>query len=197
MFAQERLENAISYFSHEHKRRSGEPLTSLRLYKYIGLMEHWGFSTHGKPVFDLTFKAMQMGPVPIEVYDKRKAWNTPLFQFVPYKFFKPDAQFDGAWTVMPKGKPDLGFFSKQEIVEMDRLLEIFAQKGISSQDMSDASHDVVTAWKKTWKVNQNGIIDWGLTYPVNPKEKPAADLSPEEEQFLLSLGFKSLRRKIA
>jgi hypothetical protein len=47
--------------------------------------------------------------------------------------------------------------------------------------------------EKTWKVKQNGIIDWGLTYSVNPKEKPAADLSPEEEQFLLSLGFKSLR----
>ncbi|OPZ75805.1 MAG: hypothetical protein BWY82_00084 [Verrucomicrobia bacterium ADurb.Bin474] len=193
MFEQERLENAISYFAREHKRRSGETLTSLRLYKYIALLQHWGIETHGKPVFGLTFSAMRMGPVPLEIYDKRNSLARPLFKFIKYSYFKPNAEFDGGWCVVANGEPDLTYFSKQEITEMNRLLEIYAHRGVSSQDMSDASHEVIRAWKKAWKTKPNSIIDWGLTFSSDPQGKKAEDLSPEEENYLLSLAFKGLR----
>jgi hypothetical protein len=43
---------------------------------------------------------------------------------------------------------------------MHKLIEIFGKSYIPAKLISDASHEAIIAWKKTWMKNPNGIIDY-------------------------------------
>lgn len=185
MFAykKERLENAICFFVREHKRRKKKDPTQTYIYKYLALFDFGMLVKTGKPALDLEYKAMAKGPVPIEIYEKRNSYETDLFKFVPQEDKK-------TVIVKTKGKkPNLEYFSEYEIMEMQRIVEIYINTSVDTNILSGASHEVIAPWEKAWKRKNNSKIDMIDAFPgiFNKKDE---DLSPQEENFLIYYGLK-------
>jgi hypothetical protein len=118
----------------------------------------------------------------MEVYDKRadEPWSK-LF------IFREDQNKN--IMIIPKGTPDLNYFSPREIELLNTLIEIYAHSFINSKLMSNASHQEILAWKRTWKKKQNNYIDFFLEFPGNVFEKSERDLTFPEEVYLTQKGL--------
>jgi uncharacterized phage-associated protein len=173
----EKIENAICFFAFDHRKKTKKPLHQTFLYKYLAFLDFEAIKETGHPVLGLKYKAMKWGPVPEEIYNKKDNYKTPLFVF--QKNSKEDIE------VIPKKKPDLQFFSKYEIGLMEKLIEIFADKFIYTGLISDASHEAILAWKRTWHDKPNSIIDYRLTFTGEILLKQDAELTYPEENYLI------------
>jgi uncharacterized phage-associated protein len=186
-YQKEKIENAICFFALAHKKKTRKPLPQTCLYKYLALLEFKILEKTGNPVFDLVYLAMEKGPVPIDIYNKRHNYKTDLFEFNPQK--------DQSILIFPTGKPDFSFFSDNEIEMMDDLIEIYADRFVNTKVMSDASHEEIKAWRDTWKSNPNGVIDFISQFPDDLLSKPEDNLSSSEEHYLTYAGLKSVKVK--
>lgn len=186
-YQKEKTENAICYFASRHKEKTGKYLFQTSLYKYLSLFEFEFLKKYGQPPIGLTYRAMDWGPVPMEIYGKREKYDTPCFSFRKNP--------EGKITVISKGKPDMDYFSMAEIDEMARLVEIYADEFVTSEDMSKASHSEIPAWRKTYEKKPNEIIDFQLTFDEDIETKPSHKLSPAEEEFLIYKGLKEAASK--
>lgn len=173
----QKIENAICFFSSEHKKKTRKFLYQTFLYKYLAFLDFESLKETGRPVLGLKYKAMEKGPVPIDIYDKRADYQTSLFVF--------QKDLENRIMVLPKKKPDLRFFSYYEIALMVKLVEIFADKFVPTQLISNASHEEILAWKRTWKDHPNAMIDYRLTFSGDVLEKNDEELSYPEENYLI------------
>jgi hypothetical protein len=122
-----------------------------------------------------------MGPVPKELYDLRDDKNiSKLFSF---------QEDSGNKIIIPKEKPNLDYFNKREIDLMNQIIEIYAQGYVTSRIMSDASHQDILAWRRTWESNKNSIIDFALEFPDNILNRAEEKLTFPEEVFLVQKGI--------
>ncbi len=185
-YREEKIRNAICYFATEHTKRTKKPLHQTFLYKYLAFLDFESLSDTGHPVLGLKYKAMGRGPVPIEIYDKRKSLKTECFQFKELE--------DEKIIIIPTGRPNLEFFSSYEIQKMRRLIEIFADVFVKASDMSEASHESIRAWKETWKKNKNGVIDYDDQFSKDVKCKDEKKLTPPEEHYLIYKSLEEARR---
>jgi len=186
-YRKEKLLNAICFFAIEHHKKTSKPLYQTYLYKYLALLEFKSIEETGRPVFGLTYIAMDKGPVPIELYNKREDIDTEFFRFKD--------QGDGKFIIIPKIKSaNLDYFSPYEIEQMRRLIEIYANRFVFSSEMSEASHQEIKAWQKAWRAQPNSIIDYDFCFDENIKEKREAELSDAEENYLLYKTFEELER---
>ena len=177
----EKIKNAICYFAAEHTKRTKKYLPQTFLYKYLAFLDFESLSDTGHPVLGLKYKAMGRGPVPIEIYDKRKGLKTECFEFKELE--------DEKIIIIPTGRPNLEYFSSYEIQKMRRLIEIFADVFVKASDISEASHESIRAWRETWRKKKNGIIDYDAQFPGDIKNKDEKKLTPSEEHYLI---YKSL-----
>jgi len=182
-YNKERTDNAISFFASEYKKKTRNYLFQTQLYKFLAFFDFIGQERFGIPPLNLQYKAMEWGPVPIDIYKNRLNLDTSLYVFTVID--KNDDDKKEKIQVYPKGKPDLSYFSRQELNLMNHLLEIYADIFVKCGDMSDASHEEIKAWKKTWKTNPNGMIDYDLTFNDDLLEKNDDDLSAQEESYLI------------
>lgn len=176
-YQKEKIENAICFFAEEHKKATRQPLYQTYLYKYLAFLEFDSIKETGRPALGLKFRAMEKGPVPIEIYEKRESYESSCFKFRRLEKDK--------YIIISKGKPNLDYFSPYEIKEMKRLIEIFANKFVKSNEMSESSHQDIKAWKKTWSRKPNSIIDYGSTFDEDIKNKDPKELTVAEENFLI------------
>jgi hypothetical protein len=105
---------------------------------------------------ELTYKAMEHGPVPMEIYsnrDKPNYFSKVIFEPSQTKSGKP------IYVVKPNGTFDSDYFAKAELDEMNDLIDMFAQQWVSATEMSEASHQAIQAWKKTYSRQPNANID--------------------------------------
>jgi len=182
-YQKEKINNAICFLTAEHKKRSRRPLDQTSLYKYLGFLDFETFEETGKPALGLDYKAMQWGPVPIKIYDARHTLRTDCFEFVVQKEeYSPKERI----FVVAFGKPDMDYFSEYEKDKMNRIIEIFADSSVKAGLRSDASHERIKAWKRTWDRKKNSLIDYSLTFDDDPRTKKPEDLSFAEECFLTS-----------
>jgi len=181
-YKKEKMENAVCFFASEHRRKTRHSLSQTFLYKYLALFDFGHLSKYGKPALGLTYRAMQRGPVPLEIYGHR---DDPSLS----KRFILQEESTNHIIVIPTGKPDLDYFSKREIDLMNQLIEIYGQDYVTAHIMSDASHEKILAWKRTWKRQENALIDFSLEFPDNPFEKPEEQLNFPEEVFLIQQGL--------
>lgn len=186
-YQKEKIENAICYFASKHKEKTGKFLFQTSLYKYLALFEFEFVKKHGQPPIGLTYRAMERGPVPLEIYGKRERYETPCFSFRKNP--------EGKIFIIPKNKPDLDYFSMAERDEMIRLVEIYADEFVTSDQMSKASHLEIAAWRKAYTMKPNSIIDYKLTFDDDLETKPPDKLSPPEENFLILKGMKEAASK--
>jgi uncharacterized phage-associated protein len=173
----EKIKNAICYFAAEHAKKTKKHLYQTFLYKCLAFLDFESLNDTGHPVLGLKYKAMLREPVPPEIYDKRKGLKTECFEFKELE--------DEKFIIIPKGHPDLGYFSSYEIQKMHRLIEIFADVFVRASDISDASHESIRAWRETWKKNKNGIIDYDAQFSEDLNHKDEKKITPPEEHYLI------------
>ncbi len=182
-YQKEKIENAICYFASEHYKATRKPLTQTYLYKYLALLDFRTLETTGKPALGLEYMAMEKGPVPIKLYRERESIKSNCFEF---------RKAEGtAYQVLAKGVPDLDYFSESEMKEMKRLIEIYADGFVKASHMSEASHQEIKAWKKTYKKKPNSMIDYDLAFNDDLYTKPPELLTFAEECYLT---YKALKK---
>ena len=182
-YQKEKIENAICYFASEHYKTTHKPLTQTYLYKYLAFLDFKSLEDTGKPALGLEYVAMDHGPVPIKIYRDRDKIKSNCFDF--------RSSGKNVYVVVAKGTPDLDFFSDQEIKEMRRLIEIYADQFVKASDMSEASHQSIKAWKRAYKKKPNSIIDYDLAFDEDIYSKPEKSLSFAEECYLT---YKALQK---
>jgi len=148
--------------------------------KYLAFLDFKSLRETGTPILGLKYKAMERGPVPEEIYNKRNENISNYFSF------KKDQ--DGV-IIVHKKDPDLDYFSPYEINLMKQLIEIYAQNYIHTKIISDASHEDILAWKRTWKTKPNSIIDYSLEFEGNILKKSDKELSYPEENYLINMAL--------
>src|SRR5690606_37169194 len=137
-YQKEKIDNAICYFASEHSKKAKKPLHQTGLYKYLAFLDFRGFIETGRPILGLCYRAMRNGPVPTEIYNNRENLDSNCFEFIN----NGDSQF----LINAIGKPNLDYFSKFELDEMSKLIEIFANDYVKAKTFSDASHEELKAW---------------------------------------------------
>lgn len=176
-YQKEKIENAICFFAFEHKKATKKPLYQTNLYKYLAFFEFDHIKKYGRPPLGLKYLAMERGPVPIEIYEKRETYKTSCFAF------KKAAEDN--FVVVPNGKPNMDYFSQIEQEEMYRLIKIFADIFVNANAMSEASHQEIQAWRKTYSKKPNAPIDYQQTFDEGLDQKKPGDLSVAEENYLI------------
>jgi len=181
-YQKEKIDNAICFFALRHKEETGKNLSQTFLYKYLALFEFEYLKKYGHPPLGLKYLAMERGPVPIGIYEKRATYSTSCAVFKKIE--------EDRFLVIAKGKPDMDYFSSAEIEEMSRLIKIYADQFVRASDISDASHEEIRAWRRIfYDKKPNAPIDYALEFEGDLNEKPSEKLSPAEESYLI---FKAL-----
>jgi len=176
-YRDEKLKNAAIYFAREHQKRAKKPLYQTYLYKYLAFLDFCSIRETGRPALDLTYRAMKEGPVPLEAYDGKE-------KVTGCKFIK-DEYGEQVITTL---KPDLDYFSDYEIELMNRLLDFYAKRWVTSKTMSDATHEDILAWKRT---PRNKIIDKALEFEGDLSKKRKEDLTFPETVYLTQKALSS------
>jgi uncharacterized phage-associated protein len=175
-YQKEKIENAICFFAKEHKKRTKKPLSQTALYKYLALFEFEIFEETGRPPLNLIYKAMDYGPVPIEIYNKRDEYESELFRFKKIG--------ENEYIIIPLKKPNLDYFSEYEIEKLKNLVYIYGEKFVTTSIMSDVSHQKIKAWKKAYTRQKNSIINYEDTFE-DLEHKDIDKLSFAEENYLI------------
>ena len=189
MFAyrKERIDNTLLFFAQKHHQKTKNYLSQTFLYKYLAFFEFRYLKAAGDMPLELTYKAMDRGPVPMEIYDNRD--KPGYFSKVVFEPFQTKNGGTG-YLIKPKGKFDPDYFAEAELEEMNKLIEIFAQQWIGAAEMSDASHQALRAWKKTYSRCRNAKIDPIEEFDRDIAAVPENSLHTEEMKYLM-------RRKMA
>jgi uncharacterized phage-associated protein len=181
-YRKERLNNAMLFFAQEHYKKTHKYLSQTALYKYLAFFEFRYLKTYGEMPLDLEYRAMEHGPVPIEIYANREAKDYfALVSFEPTK---------SGFIVKPTGKFNPDYFAETELAEMRSLIEIFAQQWIGAGVMSSASHNDIRAWRTTYKKHPNQTINPIDEFDRNILEVPEEVLTPQEERYLTQKAIK-------
>ena len=183
-YQHEKLENAVCFFAHEHRKKTRHPLYQTYLYKYLALFDFGYLRKYGNAPLSLTYRAMPMGPVPDELYCHR---NNPGM----YKAFSLQEDASKGFLVAPRQVPDLDYFSPREVLFMNQLIEMYAQKYNTAGIMSEASHQDIKAWQRTFALQQNAIIDFSLEFDGDILSKPESKLTYPEEVYLVQKGLEN------
>jgi hypothetical protein len=183
-YQKEKIENAICFFAKEHYKKTRHHLYQTFLYKYLALFDFGYFKKYGKQPLGLKYKAMEKGPVPIEIYSKRmnEQWS---------KLFIFNRDDNDKFIIISKDRPNLDYFSRREIKLMNELIEIYAQGYVTAKLMSDVSHESISAWRKTWNKEKNAFIDFSLEFSGNVFEKPENELTFPEEVYITQKGLEN------
>jgi uncharacterized phage-associated protein len=144
-YQKERFLNAVCFFAKEHSRRTGRPAFQTYIYKYLALFDFKILEEEGQPALDIAYKAMEMGPVPIDLYSKKEATSH-------YEFMKVNGTAEkDLYVIDPIRDPDLDYFSEAEIAVMNGILDEFAKPKTTTQTLIKATHERIAAWRKVWK----------------------------------------------
>ena len=154
MFREEKIKNAIIFFLRESKNNE---LYQTSLYKYLAFLDFNAIEKWGRPVLNLEYRAMEHGPVPIELYNQLEEKTKNYCSII-------DDQDQKKVKLKYKNQPNMDYFSGREINLMNELIEIYSNDYDKAHIMSEASHEKIKAWKKTWEKDPNGIIDKSLSF---------------------------------
>lgn len=177
-YQNERRENAICFFASEFERKTGRLPSQTIIYKLVAYFEFITLKKSGYLPLGYNYRAMERGPVPLQLYNDREEIQSSLFKFIAHSKSNPEQR-----KVKALNRPDLDYFSYDETKTMNDLIEIFATSNMSAAIISEASHQSIIAWKKAWQRKPNSLIDPSDTFEeINIKTED--ELEPAEEHFL-------------
>jgi len=183
-YRKERIDNALLFFAEKHYKKTKKYLSQTFLYKYLAFFEFRYLKAAGDMPLELTYKAMERGPVPMEIYRNRD--NPDCFSKVKFEPFQTKSGKDG-YLIKPKpnGKFEPDYFAEAELKEMNNLIEMFAQQWVGAAEMSEASHQDIKAWKKTYSREKNADIDPIEEFDRDILAVPEEMLHTEELKYLM------------
>ena len=181
-YRKERIDNAILFFAQNHYKKTKKYLSQTFLYKYLAFFEFRYLKAVGDMPLELTYKAMERGPIPMEIYNNRG--NPGYFSKVIFEPFQTQSGKEG-YLVKPNGKFAPDYFAEAELEEMSNLIEMFAQQWVGAFEMSDASHQAIAAWKKTYSRQKNADIDPIEEFDRDILAIPEETLRTEELKYLM------------
>lgn len=170
------------FFAEKHRRKTRTYLSQTALYKYLAFFELRYLEKTGIMPLDLTYYAMQNGPVPTEIYNRRE--EPGAFSTVDFETFT-SKQGNTGYIIKPRGTFNPDYFAEAELEEMNNLIEIFAAQWVTASVMSDASHKDIRSWKKTFYQNPNTPIDPLDEFKRDIVSLPEEALSSAEMRFLI------------
>jgi hypothetical protein len=181
-YQKERIDNALLFFAQNHYKKTKKYLSQTFLYKYLAFFEFRYLKKAGDMPLELTYKAMEHGPVPMEIYNNRD--NPNYFSKI---VFEPIQTKSGKsmYLVKPKGTFDSDYFADAELKEMNELIDIFAKRWVGATEMSEASHQDIKAWKKTYYRQPNDNIDPIEEFDRDITAIPEDSLQTEELKYLM------------
>lgn len=188
LYSEEKIINAISYIAFKHKELSGKVLYKTALFKFLALFYYKILEEVGEPPFEVSFKAMERGPVPDEVLvsiDELDNFGAPFFQIS----YEPNDDGTSSPKVLIESKSfNLDYFSDFEIEVLDNLLDRYSSNYKNNKELIEASHELIP-WKKAWSArgskNMNHINDLDI-FSEESKTKSSYD------HYKTLLAFKSL-----
>jgi len=186
-YQKERIDNALLFFAEKHYQKTKKYLSQTFLYKYLAFFEFRYLKSTGDMPLELTYKAMDHGPVPMEIYGNRD--KSGYFSKVIFEPFITKSGGDG-YLVKPNGKFDPDYFAEAELEEMKNLIEMFARQWVGASEMSEASHRAIKAWSKTYSRQPYADIDPIEEFDRDILAIPEETLHTEELKYLM-------RRKMA
>lgn len=187
-YQKQKIENAICFFAKEYKYKTGHNLYSTYLYKFLAFLDFECIKEHGRPSLGLKYLAMERGPVPIDVYDKRHSIKSDCFEF------KSQDKDNTRFFVIPKGEPDTDYFSDYEIHQMYRLIEIYADTFVKTKDISEASHESIMAWRRAYKRKPNSIMEFQEEFPGNILTRSQDKITVAEENLISFLSLEQAHK---
>jgi uncharacterized phage-associated protein len=193
VYSKERIDNAIAFFVHEHYHKTKKPLPQTKLWKYLAYFELDMVKKTGVPPLELEYTAWERGPVPVQLREAiiKKTYIPESVQTIIEN--KEGKTFI---TFCPDKKSDynLDYFSENEIEELFRLIDIFADVFVTADDMSESSHKDFSSWRRAWKKRGNKssyTMDLSEEFPGDIRTKDESKLKLQEENYL---AFESLNR---
>lgn len=184
-YQKERIENILLYFALEHYIKTKKYLSQTALYKYLAFFEFRHLKRRGDMPLELNYRAMEHGPVPIDIYEHR--YEESYFPKVIFEKIKLQNGTE-AIIIKPNGKFDDDFFSENELEELKDLIDIFAQQWVGAKVMSDSSHQSLKSWRITFKTQPNAFIDPKDEFDRDILNMDPEDLNAVEERYRLIRG---------
>jgi hypothetical protein len=180
-YQKERIDNVMLFFASEHYNKTKKYLSQTALYKYLAFFEFRMLEKYGDMPLGLHYKAMEHGPVPDEIYSNRD--NAAMFRSIIFEQTQTAAG-NPTYIIKFSGKFDSDYFSEDELSEMKSLIEIFAVQWVGAGVMSDASHQAIRAWNKTYKAKPNALIDPITNFTRDITKLSLGEMTLSEERYL-------------
>lgn len=179
-YRRQKILNAVAYFASEFFKRRGYYPRQTWIYKMLALLDFGMLRKSGTPCLGLNYYAMEMGPVPQELYNSRHCLGNEKFEFI---------STDRGWRVEARGEPDLDFFSDDELDEMDSIIDTYVTENADLNGLIDASHEKIRAWRVAWEQAKRlgkgkMFMEFADEFDEGLFSKSEEELTPEESRFL-------------
>ncbi len=170
----ENLLNAVVYFV-----RNTKHCHTLKLLKLLNFLDFEHYRQTGKTVTGLSYKALPMGPVPVDFLEELK--NPPADLALTINIVEHINDLNGQIArrdLKARKKFNEQFFTKREIKIMERLALFFSD--LQADDMSEFSHEPKLPWRKVYRKGKGAgeVIPYELAFESYPfiKEQEAINL---------------------
>ncbi len=183
-YSKERLDNAVAHFAKCHEEITGDRAYKTYIFKYIALFDFMILEETGKPAFDINYDAFERGPVPTELYDHIDEYSSSFFSIIDDE--------NGNHFISPSQNINMDYFSKFEQEKINQVVEESIFPGMKTDDVCNKTHVDILAWQIAWEnrgTSRRVPMDYSEEFK-NILDKEEADLSPEEESFLVYRGLK-------
>lgn len=186
-YQHERRENAIAYIAKRHKMATGTYPYQTHLYKYLGMFEYRCLRQLGYLPLGYRYRAMENGPVPMELYDGREARKTEHYEF--------RNEGESRYGIHPLIPANLDYFSEDEIRILDKLIRDLTRdrRRFGTRAFSNQSHEEIRAWREAWERSPNAVMNPDDEFD-NLGYSSDRDLTPAEEHFLIERALESAGR---
>ncbi|MCF7936516.1 MAG: SocA family protein [Synergistales bacterium] len=191
-FQKEKIGNAVALFARAHARRSGSCPRQTWLYNALALLDFRFLKRYGVPSLGLEYDAVEMGAVPVDLYDERFGLEGVYFRFVPAGA--------GCLEVRENVEPDLDYFSDAELDIVEDIAATYADAP------PDKLIDDLRRELRAWRVAREQAVEAGkkrIAMDFRDEFDPAifgkkeSQLSPAEARFLCYLDTRGCRRLTA
>jgi len=188
---EQKINNAIAFFAIKFHSRCKYWPSQTWIYKLLAFLDHRILKKTGIPCLGLNYVAMELGPVPTELYENRYNLKNDTFHFVP---------IENKIEVIACKEPDLSYFSDLVIDEMEQISDEFIYSTKTLPETIDAAHEEISSWKKAWKIAQeNGrkmmLMEFKDEFDTDPYSTQE-ELTPQQEAFLRYEGINELELSI-
>ena len=162
----------------------------VKLCKLLYFLDFEIYRQTGKSTTGLLYFAWPMGPVPTELFNELSAPRADMEKvFRVHTAPAGDPDSDSRLSILPRADFDKDLFTKRELKEMARLVEVF--RDATGEQMKIASHAVGLPWRQIYEVEgrRQALIPYDLALDDRPGSitKERADELQQEARAVAAL----------